>query len=79
MKHSVQLQNMKILPSADDEEYYLNPDGIQVFTEQYLLNRGYCCGNGCRHCPYNYKAVSEPKRTQLLNKRKDSPNEESAS
>ena len=23
-----------------------------VFTEQYHLNRGYCCGNKCRHCPY---------------------------
>ena len=23
-----------------------------VFTRQYLLRRGYCCGNGCRHCPY---------------------------
>lgn len=23
-----------------------------VFTEQYHLRRGYCCGNGCRHCPY---------------------------
>jgi Family of unknown function (DUF5522) len=23
-----------------------------VFTSQYHLRRGYCCGNGCRHCPY---------------------------
>jgi hypothetical protein len=23
-----------------------------VFTSQFLLERGYCCGNGCRHCPY---------------------------
>ena len=23
-----------------------------VFTAQYLLRRGYCCNNGCRHCPY---------------------------
>jgi hypothetical protein len=23
-----------------------------VFTRQYHLRRGYCCGNGCRHCPY---------------------------
>lgn len=26
--------------------------GIMVFTAQYHLKRGYCCGNGCRHCPY---------------------------
>lgn len=24
-----------------------------VFTVQYHLRRGYCCGNVCRHCPYN--------------------------
>ncbi|MGA2024341.1 MAG: DUF5522 domain-containing protein [Steroidobacteraceae bacterium] len=24
----------------------------RVFTRQYHLRRGYCCGNGCRHCPY---------------------------
>ena len=23
-----------------------------VFTAQFHLRRGYCCGNGCRHCPY---------------------------
>jgi hypothetical protein len=23
-----------------------------VFTEKWLLRRGECCGNKCRHCPY---------------------------
>ena len=27
-------------------------DGMMVLTRRYLLNRGYCCSNGCRHCPY---------------------------
>jgi hypothetical protein len=26
--------------------------GVIVMTERYLIERGYCCGNGCRHCPY---------------------------
>ena len=26
-----------------------------VFTELYHMLRGYCCKNGCRHCPYGYK------------------------
>ena len=26
--------------------------GLMVFTEAYHLRRGYCCGSGCRHCPY---------------------------
>jgi iron complex transport system substrate-binding protein len=26
--------------------------GYAVFTADFLKQRGYCCGNGCRHCPY---------------------------
>lgn len=40
----------------EGEDYYLE-NGYLVFTAKYLLQRGYCCGSGCRHCPY--RAVSE--------------------
>ena len=30
-------------------------NGKYVFTEKYLKDRGYCCENGCRHCPYGFK------------------------
>ncbi|ALD22337.1 DUF5522 domain-containing protein [Hymenobacter sp. DG25A] len=33
-------------------DYYLTPQGYMVFTEQYHLRRGTCCGSGCRHCPW---------------------------
>ncbi|MFM2082164.1 MAG: hypothetical protein RL380_855 [Verrucomicrobiota bacterium] len=32
-------------------EFYFER-GLTVFTEAHHLRRGYCCGNGCRHCPY---------------------------
>ncbi len=35
-------------------DFYYSPEGYMVFTEQYLLRRGYCCKSGCRHCPYGY-------------------------
>ena len=35
-------------------DYYLE-NGLMVFTEYYLRERGYCCTNGCRHCPYGYE------------------------
>jgi hypothetical protein len=38
-----------------------------VLTESYHLERGYCCGNGCRHCPFDFDCVPEPKRSDLLN------------
>jgi hypothetical protein len=34
------------------EDYYFNDQGLMVFTKQYHLKRGYCCGSGCKHCPY---------------------------
>ena len=46
-------------PVASDTElvegtdYYFE-DGLMVLTEGYLRRRGYCCKNGCRHCPYGY-------------------------
>jgi len=55
---------------TEDDDYYFNNDGLVVFTKEYLLERGYCCGNGCANCPYDYKMVPEPKRTILLEKRR---------
>ncbi|HEX2618285.1 MAG TPA: DUF5522 domain-containing protein [Flavobacteriales bacterium] len=33
-------------------DFYFTPEGYVVWTEQYHLRRGSCCGSGCRHCPY---------------------------
>ena len=60
----------------EGEDYYVNEDGLVVFTASYLLERGYCCGNGCRHCPYEYEAVPEPKRTYLLATKKNDENKQ---
>jgi len=49
--------------------YYINETGYVVLTEKYHLERGYCCGNGCLHCPFNYESVPEPRRSELLEKR----------
>lgn len=48
--------------------YYLNPDGFVVFTEKYHLEKGFCCGNGCLHCPFQYENVPEPQRSVLLSR-----------
>jgi len=48
---------METQPSAarpedlDPEDYYFEGP-LMVFTAAYHLKRGYCCGSGCRHCPY---------------------------
>lgn len=45
--------------------FYYTEDGLVVLTEKYHLTRGYCCGNGCRHCPFDFESVPEPKRSKL--------------
>ena len=34
-------------------DFYFDAGGLMVFTAAYLSRRGYCCDNGCRHCPYH--------------------------
>lgn len=36
---------------VEGEDYYFE-NGLMVLTGRFLLKRGYCCGSGCRHCPY---------------------------
>jgi hypothetical protein len=40
-------EKVKLLPSS----FYIE-EGKYVFTEEFHLERGSCCGNGCRECPY---------------------------
>lgn len=38
---------------ARGDSMYTDPEsGLLVLTAAYLAARGYCCGRGCRHCPY---------------------------
>ncbi|MBN9379197.1 MAG: hypothetical protein J0H74_00445 [Chitinophagaceae bacterium] len=50
-------------------DFYYNAEGLMVLTEKYHRERGYCCGNGCRHCPFGYQNVPEPRRSKLLAER----------
>jgi len=50
-KQNIKREKPKLLPSDFYEE-----DGRMVFTEEYHIKRGYCCGNKCRHCAYEPRA-----------------------
>ena len=44
------------------QDGYIDPEtGLFVMTSAYLHERGFCCDNGCRHCPYKLKADPEVK------------------
>lgn len=41
-------------------DFYIE-NSFCVFTAWYHLKRGYCCNNGCRHCPYKNSKQNERK------------------
>ena len=44
----------------EGRDFYFDPEaGFCVMTEEYLRRRGFCCGNGCRHCPYGSPATPD--------------------
>ena len=47
-----------------DIDYYTE-NGLLIMTEHFHEKRGFCCGNGCRHCPYNPKHIKN--NTNLIN------------
>ena len=48
-------------------DYYFDQDGLFVFTREFHLKRGYCCKNGCRHCPYGEEKVnSDRDRKEMI-------------
>lgn len=53
-----------------EPDHYLDEQGRLVFTRAYHLKRGYCCGNGCRHCPYHHKNVPPMKNKDAAPKEK---------
>ncbi|PHN03791.1 DUF5522 domain-containing protein [Flavilitoribacter nigricans] len=41
-------------PLQEGVDFYIE-NGLYVFTEKFLRDRGYCCRSGCRHCPYGFR------------------------
>lgn len=52
IKNISQGEKKQLLPS----DFYMEGDK-KVFTEEWHARRGFCCGSGCRHCPYEPKHV----------------------
>jgi hypothetical protein len=45
------------VPKIRPGDFYFDY-GLMVFCAAYLQRRGYCCGNDCRHCPYQPQPAS---------------------
>lgn len=59
------MSKRKLIEGVD---YYLNEQGLFVFTAHYLQARGYCCGSGCKHCPYPREEFEKARAKKTRNK-----------
>lgn len=50
----------------NNEQLYYLENGKVVFTPEYHLQRGNCCGNHCRHCPFEPKYIKGNKNTKKI-------------
>lgn len=51
--------------TAESEDCYFDERGFMVMTAVFHKKRGYCCGNACKHCPYEHENVDEKKLAAL--------------
>ena len=54
-KKKTEDKNISKNETKNKAEYYFNEQGYMVFTEYYHKKRGYCCKNGCKHCPFGFR------------------------
>ena len=45
----------RVKPKKLDPSHFYEVGNKIVFTEEYHKQRGYCCGSGCKHCPFEPK------------------------
>jgi 2-iminoacetate synthase ThiH len=48
------VQEVLVKSYKEDIHYYMEGERV-IFTALFHIERGQCCGNGCRHCPYEPK------------------------
>jgi len=58
VKIKTEIEYRKSEKVVETIDYYFE-DGLMVLTAHFLRKRGYCCKNGCRHCPYPKKEKDE--------------------
>ncbi len=44
-------------PLKEGVDFVMDPRGFRIMTKEYLTKRGYCCGSGCKNCPYFPKHI----------------------
>ena len=56
--HQSRIRQVHSQANSIKKKMYIDPiSQNSVMTRSFLISRGYCCGSGCRHCPYLHVMV----------------------
>lgn len=61
---------------GDQEDWVIDASGFYIASRAFLIRRGFCCANQCRHCPYiNWRSSPtwEPLPTEAVHEADVSP------
>lgn len=61
------MKEVKHFEPREGEDFYLENE-FMVFTAKWHLKRGYCCGSGCRHCPYDNTLNASKSKAKDINR-----------
>jgi len=63
----IEIESLHLHALSHLSNFYKDPaTGFSVMTEHAHLNRGVCCGNTCRHCPYGWERTKGPDRKRVV-------------
>jgi hypothetical protein len=64
---TIDIENAHHEACLEGKKQYIDPTtGYKVFTELAHLDRGKCCGNECRHCPYDHCNVKSKSQNPTI-------------
>lgn len=64
-RFSKDIEDLHEAACAQGSQTYIDPaTGYTVLTEVAHLKRGKCCGNACRHCPFDHVNVKKKVQTR---------------
>jgi hypothetical protein len=52
---ALDIETLHSVACLNKQNSYIDPkSGYTVFTSHFHQKRGVCCGNKCRHCPFDH-------------------------
>lgn len=60
------IEEIHALAVKQGQKQYIDPGtGYTVFSQLFMIERGWCCGSGCRHCPFGHQNLPTERKCKV--------------